>query len=107
MLFSCNFSNRKMFGQANQRLVGSVLDRPVNTLLPPGDMASQLIVDAFEYVRNVSTEDLLQYVEFVYGYVGDKSIDRAVDVERVLGASPTLKRTVDNVWSRATSGSNS
>ena len=97
-----------MFGQANQKLAASVLDRPVNTLLPPGDMASQLIVDAFEYVRNVSTEDLRQYVEFVYGYVGDKSIDRAtVDVERVLEASPTLKRTVDNVWSRATSGNNS
>ena len=100
-------SNRKIFGQANQKLAASVLDRPVNTLLPPGDMASQLIVDAFEYVRNVSTEDLRQYVEFVYGYVGDKSIDRAVNVERVLEASPTLKRTVDNVWKRATSGSNS
>mmetsp|Transcript_22551 Transcript_22551/g.64881 ORF Transcript_22551/g.64881 Transcript_22551/m.64881 type:complete len:346 (+) Transcript_22551:143-1180(+) len=99
-------ANRKMFGQANQKLVASILDRPVNTLLPPGDMASQLIVDVFEYVRNVETEDLRQYVEFVYGYVGNKSIERAVDVERVLEASPTLKRTVDNVWSRATSGGN-
>ena len=98
-------ANRKMFGQANQKLVASLLDRPVNTLLPPGDMASQLIKDAFEYVRNIQTEDLHQYVDFVYGYVGSKSIDRAVDVERVLSASPTLKRTVDNVWSRATSSS--
>ena len=96
-------ANRKMFGQANQKLVASLLDRPVNMLLPPGDMASQLIKDVFEYVRTIQTEDLRQYVDFVYGYVGSKSIDSAVDVERVLSASPTLKKTVDNVFSRATS----
>jgi len=100
-------ANRKVFGQANQRLVSSILDRPLNTLLPPGDMTEKLVDDAFEYVRHVRVEELKEYVEFVYGYVGDKSVDRVVDVDRVLEASPTLKKTIDNVWAKATSGDGS
>jgi len=100
-------ANRKLFGQANVKLIGSLLNRPVKTLLPSEDTSKKLINDTFEYVRSVKTEDLKNYVDFLYGYVGDKSIDRAVDVDRVIKASPKLKRIVDNIWIKATTNSSS
>jgi hypothetical protein len=105
--FALSPANRKVFGQANQRLVSSVLDRPLNTLLVPTDMSNQLIDDSFAYIRSVQADDLKEYVEFVYNYIGDKSIDKVVDVDRVLEASPTLRSTIDDIWTKAAESSSS
>lgn len=94
-------SNRKAFGSANVKLVSSVLERPVNSLLPPADMADTLQTNAFEFVRSVDPSELDEYVDFVYDFAGDKNIDRVVDVDRVLDASPTLQKAVDNIWNNA------
>lgn len=94
-------SNRKSFGIANARLVSNILDRPINSLLPPSGLSDDLRVKAFEYLRGVKTEDLTEYVDFVYDLAGDKNVDRFVDVDRVIQASPTLQRSIDSVWTRA------
>ena len=95
-------ANRKMFGSANQRLAESLIDRPLAQLLPSGEMTAKLRDDAFEYIRAVEVDDFQEYVSFVYGFLGDKSLDAAVDVGRVLESSPTLRRTVDHIWAEAT-----
>ena len=105
--FALSPANRKMFGQANQRLVSSVLERPLNTLLPPSEMSSQLIDDSFQYIRSVQVQDLKEYVDFVYNYIGSKSIDRAIDVDRVLKSSPTLQSTINNIWAKAAAAASS
>lgn len=91
-------ANKKAFGSANIRLVSSILERPVSSLLPPSDMAVKLRVDAFDYVRSAKLEDLEEYASFVYDVIGDKSVSSAVDVDRVLEASPTLAKTIDRIF---------
>jgi hypothetical protein len=91
-------ANKKAFGNANIRLVSSVLERPVSSLLPPSDMAVKLRSDTFDYVRNVKYEDLEEYANFVYDLLGDTSLSKAVDVDRILDASPTLTKTVDRIF---------
>ena len=94
-------SNRKAFGNANVRLVSSVLDRPLNSLLPPSDMTEKLRTDVFDYIRKLEAKDLEEYATFIYDILGDKSLDSAFNVNRVLDASPTLERTIDNIWTKA------
>ncbi|CAJ1937516.1 unnamed protein product [Cylindrotheca closterium] len=94
-------SNKKSFGNANVRLVSSILDRPISSLLPPPEMAAGLRKDLFDYVRTVKVEDLEQYADFVYDYLGDKSLNRLVNVNRILDSSPTLDATVERVVRRA------
>lgn len=99
-------SNRNIFSGANVKLVSNILERPVNSLIPPSDMTVKLRDDAFEYLRKVEMEDLQEYVTFCYDLVGDKSVDDVFNVNRVIDASPTLQKTIDNVWSKAiTAGS--
>jgi len=100
-------TNRKIFGGANVQLVSNILERPVNSLVPPSDMTVKLRDDAFEYLRTVGIEDLQEYVIFCYDLVGDKSVDDVFNIERVIEASPTLQKTIDNVWSKATTTSTS
>jgi len=95
-------SNRKVFAGANVKLVKNVLDRPLNTLIPPSDMTASLRNDLFDYVRRVKVEDVEEYVTFCYDIVGDKAVDDVFNVNRVIDASPTLGKTIDRIWSRAT-----
>mmetsp|Transcript_60034 Transcript_60034/g.177991 ORF Transcript_60034/g.177991 Transcript_60034/m.177991 type:complete len:328 (-) Transcript_60034:481-1464(-) len=95
-------TNRKAFGNANARLVLSLMKRPVNSLVPQSDVTVKLREDAFEYVRKTNSDDLKEYVTFVYDLLGDKSVSKAVNVDRVLSASPTLQKTLDNMWEKAT-----
>jgi len=93
--------NRKIFASANVKLASNILERPVNSLVPPSDMTSKLRNDAFEYLREAKMTDLEEYVAFCYDLVGDKSVDDAFNVNRIIDASPTLQRTIDNVWTNA------
>jgi hypothetical protein len=96
-------ANQRAFGAANVKLVQSLLNRPINSLLPPSDMSEKLKINAFEYLRSVKVDDLEEYVDFVYDFAGENSIDGLVDVDKVLDASPTLQKTIDNIWSKAIS----
>jgi hypothetical protein len=98
-------ANQKAFGGANVKLISSLLDRPINSLLPASEMSEKLKTDSFEYLRSVQVDDLEGYVDFVYDFAGDKSLDRVVDVDKLLEASPTLQRTIDNIWSRSSRAS--
>ena len=64
-------------------------------------MTSKLRNDAFEYLREAKVTDLEEYVAFCYDLVGDKSVDDAFNVNRIIDASPTLQKTIDNVWTNA------
>mmetsp|Transcript_21078 Transcript_21078/g.34883 ORF Transcript_21078/g.34883 Transcript_21078/m.34883 type:complete len:312 (-) Transcript_21078:94-1029(-) len=93
-------SNAKAFGGANVKLASSILERPVNSLLPSSDMSKELQTSLFEYLRTVEPKDFDEYIEFAYDYAGDKALDRLVDVNRVVDASPTLEKTLDRLWTR-------
>ena len=94
-------SNKKSFGNANVRLVSSLLERPVSSLLPPSGMAESLRKDVFDYLRSVKVEDMEQYVDFVYDVLGEKSLSSALNVNRILDFSPTLSNTMERLWSSA------
>ena len=99
-------SNTKAFAKANVKLVASLLDRPVNTLVPTmttsGDGFSQkLRDDVFGYIRGLEPADLDVYVDWVYDLVGDKCVVDFVNVDKVLDASPTLQATLDSIWTKA------
>ena len=98
-------SNRKVFSSANVKLVSNILERPVNSLLPPSDMTVKLRDDAFDFLRNAEGKDLEEYVTFCYDIVGDKSVDDVLNVNKVIDASPTLQKTIDRLWNRATTTS--
>lgn len=91
-------SNRKIFSSANVKLVNTLLQRPVNTLVPSNDLSSKLRDEVFEYLRQVQVEDVEQYVDFVYELLGDKNVDYFTDVNKVIDASPTLQKTLDRLW---------
>lgn len=103
--FVMSSSNRNAFGNANANLVSSVLDRPLNSLFQEETTSAlvKLRKDAFEYIRNARNmeEDLEKYVSFVYDLIGDKSIDNALNFDKVLDASPTLDKTVAVIWEKA------
>lgn len=93
--------NKKSFGNANARLVSNILERPISSLLPPSEMAVSLRKDLFDYIRSVKVEDVEQYADFVYDFLGDKSVSSAVNVNRILDSSPTLTSTLERIWSNA------
>lgn len=95
-------SNRNAFGSANQKLLQSVLGRPINSLLPPGEMSEKILASGFEYVRKAEGAQFETYIDWVYDLLGDKSVDGFVDTDRILDASPTLKKTLDKLWTKAT-----
>jgi hypothetical protein len=97
-------ANRNIFGSANANLVSNVLERPVNTLIPSSELTAKLRDDTFEYLRSVDSKDLEEYVTFCYDIVGDKSLDDALDVNRIIDASPTLQKVINKVWSGAING---
>jgi len=93
--------NQKLFSSANQNLANNLLQRPVNTLLPPSDISTQFKEDIFQYIRNdVNMTDVERYLDVVYDLVEDKSVEDFVDVNQVLNASPTLESTLDNIWTK-------
>lgn len=94
-------TNTKAFANANVKLVSSLLDRPINALVPPSDMSQKLKDDVFAYIRNLEPSELDQYVDWVYDLVGDKSVQDLVNVDKVLDASPTLQATLDSLWTKA------
>ena len=67
-------SNRKAFGNANVRLVSSVLDRPLNSLLPPSDMTEKLRTDAFDYIRKLEAKDLEEYATKISTPISTSSV---------------------------------
>lgn len=95
-------SNRRIFSSANVKLVSSLLERPVNSLVPPSDMSKSLRDDLFDYLKKVEANDLEEYVNISYDLLGDKSVDSLFNVNRVIDASPTLQSTLDRIWTRAT-----
>jgi len=97
-------SNKQSFGNANVRLVSSILERPVSSLLPPSGLAASLRKDFFNYIRSLKVEDVEQYADFVYDIFGDKSVNQAVNVNRILDSSPTLTNTLERIWSDAKNG---
>jgi hypothetical protein len=94
-------SNQKTFGNANVRLVSSILDRPLSSLLPPSEITFKLCSDAFDYIRNVNVDEVEDSANFLYELLGDKSVSKALDVDRIMEASPTLTRTIDRIWEDA------
>lgn len=99
--FILSTENQKMFASANQNLVSSLLQRPVNTLLPPSDTLDKLQEEVFEYIRNdVNMTDVERYLDVVYDVVEDKSVADVVNVDQVLDASPTLQTTLDTIWTK-------
>jgi len=95
-------ANRQVFGQANSRLVSTLLDRPVKSLVPSDELTDQIRVQAYDYFRSVKSEDVGQYVDFTYQLLGDKAVDDVVtNVNEIIDASPTLERTIDRIWTRA------
>lgn len=94
-------SNRKSFGTANVKLVSSLLDRPVQSLIPSAETTDRLKEDALDYLQRANKEEVERYVQYVYDFVGDKRVDSVINVDRVLDASPTLQKTIDSLWTRA------
>ena len=87
-----------MFAMANVKLVKNVLGRPVNSLVPGDDLGIKLIRDSVEYLKNVERSDLEDYVDFIYDLLGDKALDDAFNVNRIIDASPTMQKSIDRVW---------
>lgn len=98
-------SNRKVFSSANVKLISTLLQRPVNTLIPSGELSVKLIDELFEYLHEVKLEDIEEYVDFVYELLGDKNVDYFTDVNKVIDASPTLQKTLDRIWGNAINAS--
>ncbi|KAI2508410.1 hypothetical protein MHU86_6084 [Fragilaria crotonensis] len=96
-------SNTKAFAKANVKLVASLLDRPINSLLPTSGngFSQKLRDDVFGYIRGLEPADLDVYVDWVYDVVGDKCVVDFVNVDKVLDASPTLQATLDSLWTKA------
>jgi hypothetical protein len=63
-------------------------------------MSESLQTSLFEYLRNVESSDFTEYIKLAYDFAGDKPLDRLVDVNRVIDASPTLEQTLDRLWTR-------
>lgn len=102
--FVLSEENQKLFSSANQNLVKSLLNRPINTLLPPSDTLDTLQHEVFEYLRkDINMTDVERYLDVVYDVVEDKSIEDVVDVDQVLDASPTLQTTLDTIWTKVKS----
>ena len=101
--FVLSEQNRRAFGSANARLLQSILDRPLDDLLPESSNPSivKLRTEFFGYLRDLGREDSLdleKYATFVYDIVGDKSLDSlGLNVHRVLDASPTLESTANRL----------
>ena len=101
--FVLSEQNRRAFGSANARLLQSILDRPLDDLLPESSNPSivKLRTEFFGYLRDLGREDSLdleKYATFVYDLVGDKSLDSlGLNVHRVLDASPTLESTANRL----------
>ena len=93
--------NRQAFGTANANIVSSLLDRPVNSLLLSDGMGESLLGTLFDYLRKLDPNDFDSYIDFVYGYIGEKSVDSIVNVDRLIDSSPTLEKTLDSLWKRA------
>lgn len=96
-------ANRKAFGSANVKLITSLLQRPVNTLpfISDVDLGEKLRRDAFAYLRAADMSDIERYLDYGYDLIGDKCTNDLIDTSRVLDASPTLRRTVDKLWTEA------
>ena len=101
--FVLSEQNRRAFGSANARLLQSILDRPLDDLLPESSNPSivKLRAEFFGYLRDLGREDSLdleKYATFVYDLVGDKSLDSlGLNVHRVFDASPTLESTANRL----------
>jgi len=105
-------ANRKAFSAANKNLVSNVLERPVNSLVPPLSSASkQSKVEIFEYLRSIQStttftpssvrEGVEKYTGIIYDVLGDKSVSSFVDVDRIIDSSPTLQKTIVSLWEKA------
>jgi hypothetical protein len=68
-------------------------------LLPSPDVSESLQTSLFEHLRNVESSNFEEHVKS-YDFAGDKPLDRLVDVNRVIDASPTLEQTLDRLWTR-------
>eukprot|EP00536_Pseudo-nitzschia_multiseries_P000228 jgi/Psemu1/233384/estExt_Genewise1.C_30235 len=105
--FVLSDQNRKAFGSANARLLQSVLDRPLQDLLPVSSNPSiaKLRTEFFGYLRDLGEEDSLdieEYAALVYDLIGDKSLDSVgLNVHRILDASPTLETTANRIFDEA------
>lgn len=101
--FVLSEQNRRAFGSANARLLKSILDRPLEDLLPVSSDPSvtKLRTEFFGYLQNLGEEessDLEEYAILVYDLIGDKSLDSlGLNVHRVLDASPTLESTASRI----------
>eukprot|EP00525_Craspedostauros_australis_P014143 CAMPEP_0198116778 /NCGR_PEP_ID=MMETSP1442-20131203/14457_1 /TAXON_ID= /ORGANISM="Craspedostauros australis, Strain CCMP3328" /LENGTH=330 /DNA_ID=CAMNT_0043774681 /DNA_START=57 /DNA_END=1049 /DNA_ORIENTATION=+ len=98
-------SNRKSFASANVRLVSNILERPINSVLPPEDLTDKVQEASFDFLRKLESDKVNEYVDVVYDFLGDKKLESAVDVDKVLDASPTLEASLVRILerSRATS----
>lgn len=101
--FVLSEQNRRAFGSANARLLQSLLERPLEDLLPESSNPSivKLRTEFFGYLRNLGEDgssDLEEYAVIVYDLVGNKSLDSlGLNVHRVLDASPTLESTANRI----------
>jgi len=101
--FVLSEQNRRAFGSANARLLKSILDRPLEDLLPESSNPSivKLRTEFFGYLRELGKEDssdLEEYAALIYDLVGDKSLDSlGLNVHRVFDASPTLESTANRI----------
>ena len=111
--FVLSEQNRRAFGSANARLLKSILDKPLEDLLPESSNPSiaKLRTEFFGYLRNLGAEDssdLEEYAALVYDLVGDKSLDSLnLNVHRVLDASPTLENTANRILGEVIENSSS
>jgi len=105
--FVLSEQNRRAFGTANARLLESILDRPLEDLLPESSNPSivKLRTEFFGYLRNLGEEDssdLEEYAALIYDLIGDKSLDSlGLNVHRVLDVSPTLESTANRILDEA------
>ena len=105
--FVLSEQNRKAFGAANARLLQSLLERPLEDLLPESSNPSitKLRTEFFGYLRDLGDEestDLEEYASLVYDLIGDKSLTSlGLNVHRVLDASPTLESTANRILDEA------
>ena len=98
--FVLSQDNRESLAKANRNLVSSILQRPINSLLPSISTSEKLRAEIWVSFRNMSEEDARKLVDTIYDYVGDKRIGEVVEFKKIVKAAPATNAIAVNAVNR-------
>lgn len=90
-------ANKGNFQKANRNLVEALLSRRVSELLPSEADLGDTRKSLFAALGRVSSEDLARIVDFVFEQLGDKTVSEVIDLKQLLEASPSSRRTAQQL----------